>query len=70
MLLDVLAGARTPPQVRALLPFVAPGLWRESFRKLTELSDGQLRFIGLASIAIGLAGVWLGHQLASGWNQR
>jgi uncharacterized protein YjeT (DUF2065 family) len=45
--------------IEGLLPFVAPQLWRESFRKLVALTDGQLRFIGLASIALGLAGVWL-----------
>jgi len=42
--------------VEGLLPLFAPRIWRDSFRKLTELSDGQLRFIGLASIAIGLVG--------------
>ena len=36
-----------------LLPFVAPRFWRETFRRLTELSDGQLRFVGLVSIAFG-----------------
>jgi hypothetical protein len=45
--------------VEGLLPFLAPRLWRESFRKLVELSDGQLRFIGLVSIAVGLIGFWL-----------
>lgn len=39
--------------LEGLLPLVAPGTWREAFRRLTELSDGQLRFIGLASMAIG-----------------
>jgi uncharacterized protein YjeT (DUF2065 family) len=33
---------------------VAPRAWREAFRRLTELSDGQLRFIGLVSLAIGI----------------
>ncbi len=37
-----------------LLPFLAPGLWRETFRRLTEMSDGQIRFIGLTSMLIGL----------------
>ncbi len=41
--------------IEGALPFAAPRLWRESFRRLTELTDGQLRFIGLASILIGLA---------------
>ena len=45
--------------VEGLLPLVAPQLWRESFRKLVELTDGQLRFIGLASMAVGLLGFWL-----------
>ncbi len=40
--------------VEGILPFVAPRFWREAFRKMVELSDGQLRFIGLASIATGL----------------
>jgi uncharacterized protein YjeT (DUF2065 family) len=39
--------------LEGVLPLVAPGTWREAFRRLTELTDGQLRFIGLASIAIG-----------------
>lgn len=37
-----------------ILPFLAPGLWRETFRRLTEMSDGQIRFIGLTSMLIGL----------------
>ena len=36
------------------LPFIAPRLWRDGFRRLIEFSDGQLRFIGLASILIGV----------------
>ena len=45
--------------VEGLLPLAAPKMWRESFRKLVELTDGQLRFIGLVSIAIGLVSYWL-----------
>ena len=45
--------------VEGLLPFAAPRLWRESFRKLVELTDGQLRFVGMASILLGVAGFWL-----------
>ena len=39
--------------LEGLLPLVAPQAWRNAFRRLTELSDGQLRFIGLISVAIG-----------------
>jgi uncharacterized protein YjeT (DUF2065 family) len=45
--------------VEGLLPLLAPRVWRDSFRRLVELTDGQLRFIGLVSIIIGLAGFWL-----------
>ena len=45
--------------VEGLLPLMAPRFWRESFAKLVTLSDGQLRFVGLASIVLGLAGYWL-----------
>jgi len=44
--------------VEGLLPFLAPQVWRDSFRKLVQLTDGQLRFIGLVSIVLGLVGVW------------
>ncbi len=40
--------------LEGLLPFMAPAAWRETFRKMTELSDGQLRFIGLGSMLGGL----------------
>lgn len=40
--------------IEGLLPFLAPGFWRETFRRLTEISDGQLRFIGLTSMFAGL----------------
>jgi len=40
--------------IEGLLPFLAPGFWRETFRRLTEISDGQLRFIGLTSMLAGL----------------
>jgi uncharacterized protein len=40
--------------IEGLLPFLAPGLWRETFRRITEMSDGQLRFIGLTSMMAGL----------------
>ncbi|WP_333844489.1 DUF2065 domain-containing protein [Pelomicrobium sp.] len=40
--------------LEGILPFLAPTLWREAFRKLTEMSDGQIRFIGLSSMLCGL----------------
>ncbi len=40
--------------VEGLLPFILPELWRDTFRKLVALTDGQLRFIGLTSMLAGL----------------
>ena len=40
--------------LEGILPFLAPALWRETFRKMTEMSDGQLRFVGLTSMLGGL----------------
>lgn len=40
--------------LEGVLPFLVPGVWRDTFRKLVEFSDGQLRFIGLTSMLIGL----------------
>ena len=40
--------------LEGLLPFLAPNLWRETFRKITQMSDGQIRFVGLSSMLVGL----------------
>ncbi|MFZ5511717.1 MAG: DUF2065 domain-containing protein [Pseudomonadota bacterium] len=40
--------------LEGILPLLAPRLWRDTFRRITELADGQLRFIGLSSILVGL----------------
>ena len=39
--------------LEGLMPLLAPRVWRDTFRRVTELSDGQLRFIGLASMLVG-----------------
>ena len=41
-----------------LLPFISPQGWRRTFARLLTLRDGQLRFFGLVSILLGLAGLW------------
>jgi uncharacterized protein YjeT (DUF2065 family) len=40
--------------IEGLLPFLAPNLWRDTFRRILLLSDGQIRFFGLTSMIIGL----------------
>ena len=40
--------------LEGLMPLLAPRTWRDTFRRITELSDGQLRFVGLVSVLIGV----------------
>lgn len=45
--------------LEGVLPFLTPRLWRDTFRKLLELTDGQLRFMGLISMLLGLGIVFV-----------
>lgn len=41
--------------LEGLLPFLSPRGWRQVFERATQMSDGQIRFLGLASLLAGLA---------------
>ena len=41
--------------LEGLLPLLAPAAWRQRFQRMIALKDGQLRFVGLVSMMIGLA---------------
>ncbi len=45
--------------IEGIVPFILPRLWRDTFRKLVQLSDGQLRFIGMSSMLLGLVLLYL-----------
>lgn len=46
--------------IEGVMPLVSPARWREVFSRIVAMNDGQIRFIGLASILLGLLGVvWL-----------
>jgi uncharacterized protein YjeT (DUF2065 family) len=40
--------------IEGLLPFLLPTMWRDTFKRLTEMTDGQIRFIGLTSMLTGV----------------
>jgi hypothetical protein len=40
------------------MPFISPASWRDVFSRLLALSDGQIRFVGLASILLGLLSLY------------
>ena len=44
--------------LEGVLPFLAPNLWRDTFRRITQMNDGQIRFVGLSSMIVGLLILW------------
>lgn len=40
--------------IEGILPFLAPARWRDVFRRITEFSDGQIRFFALTSMIVGM----------------
>ena len=47
--------------LEGVLPLLAPQAWRETFQRMILLTDGQLRFIGLASMLGGVLLLLLFH---------
>jgi uncharacterized protein YjeT (DUF2065 family) len=40
--------------LEGLLPFIVPQVWRDMFRRIIAMTDGQIRFFGLSSMLLGL----------------
>ena len=56
---DALLGALALMLVfEGLLPLLNPRGWREVFSRVVQMNDGQIRFIGLLSVGIGLLLLW------------
>jgi uncharacterized protein YjeT (DUF2065 family) len=55
----VVAGLALMLVIEGILPFAAPKLWRETFRKMIEMTDGQIRTSGLISMVAGLVVLFL-----------
>jgi uncharacterized protein YjeT (DUF2065 family) len=47
--------------LEGVLPFLAPRAWRQTFQRMIELKDGQLRFVGLSSMAGGMLLLFFFH---------
>ena len=45
--------------IEGIMPFLFPDLWREAFRKLLLLTDGQIRFVGMTAMLAGLLVLFL-----------
>lgn len=48
--------------VEGLLPFLSPQAWRQVFERAVRMTDGQIRFVGLGSMLLGLLllAIWQG----------
>lgn len=42
-----------------LLPLFSPATWRVVFERALTMTDGQIRFVGMLSVGLGLAGLLL-----------
>ena len=40
--------------IEGLLPFVARGQWRATVQRVAGMRDGQIRFMGMGAILVGL----------------
>lgn len=47
--------------LEGVMPLLAPKAWRDTFKRMVELNDGQLRFVGIISMAAGLLFILLAN---------
>ncbi len=47
--------------LEGIMPLLSPKSWRQTFERLVTMTDGQLRFIGMASMLLGLLILILFH---------
>lgn len=40
--------------IEGITPFLFPAMWRATLRRISQLQDGQLRFIGLSMMLAGV----------------
>ena len=40
--------------IEGLLPFMVPTVWRDMFKRIIAMTDGQIRFFGLTSMVAGI----------------
>jgi uncharacterized protein YjeT (DUF2065 family) len=60
-MLSLLAAFALMLIIEGVLPFLAPSAWRDMFRRIIGFSDGQIRFVGLASMLTGIVLFYFVH---------
>ncbi|MGD9254650.1 MAG: DUF2065 domain-containing protein [Chromatiales bacterium] len=51
---DLFAALALVLVLEGIMPFLAPSRYRDAIRKISDLDDGILRKVGLASMIVGL----------------
>ena len=47
--------------LEGVVPLIFPAIWKDTFRRITGLEDGQLRFVGLMAVGAGVAVLFAMH---------
>ena len=47
--------------IEGFMPLFFPQGWRDTFKKLITMKNGQIRFMGLVSFLLGLIFIFLGR---------
>ena len=47
--------------IEGIMPFISPGQWRQALLVLIQMDDRKIRIMGLASMLIGTALLYLVH---------
>lgn len=50
--------------LEGVVPLLFPQQWRDIFARITQFSDGQIRFFGLMAFSCGLAILAFAHWFA------
>lgn len=54
MLKDLLNAVALMLVIEGLLPFISPGAWRRMFEQASRMNDGQVRFLAISSMVVGV----------------
>jgi len=51
---DLLTAVALMLVIEGLLPFINPAAWRRMFEQALRMNDGQVRFLAMSSMVVGI----------------
>lgn len=51
---DLLTAVALMLVIEGLLPFISPAAWRRMFEQALRMNDGQVRFLAMSSMVVGI----------------